>query len=92
MKIRKALLALAFIVALSIIHLSIYTQNINLKYEVEDLKGTLHKLQKDLRFLGSIAAKKKNLKRIENIAVNKLNMVRPDKINYIKSSTEEAIP
>ncbi len=92
MNFRKALFVLATIVALSIVHLSIYTQNINLKYEVEDLKKTLGKLQGDLRYLRSIAAKKKSLKRIENIAVNKLNMVRPDKINYIKSSTEEARP
>jgi cell division protein FtsL len=92
MRIRNALLILLLILVFSIIHLAIHTRNINLKYEVEELKGTLKKIQREKRDLGSTAAEKKNLGRIENIARNKLKMVRPDKINYVKSSTTEAAP
>jgi cell division protein FtsL len=92
MDFRRSFAMLFFILAISIVHLGIYTRNINLKYEVEGLKRTLNKLQAETRHLSSLAAEHGNLERIESIAVNKLHMIRPQEMNYVKSSTSEVNP
>jgi len=84
MNLRKAILILILIIVLSVIHLSLYSRNVKLKYEIAGQKNTNIKLQREIRSLNSISAKKKDLNRIEYIAIKKLYMIRPDDITYIK--------
>ncbi len=90
MKFRRAVLILIIFVILSGIHLFIYTQNINLKYRVIDLKIKLNELRSKNRLLGSQVAKKGNLSYIEHVARKKLGMIYPKEINYILTGSEEA--
>lgn len=83
---------MVLIVSLAAIHLAIYTRNIDVKYDVEDLKRTLLKLQAEVRELSSKSSEKEDLKRIEAIARGKLGMIRPDDINYIVSPATQEIP
>ena len=87
-KFRRAILILIFFVALAALHLLINTQNIDLKYQLTDLKLKLRKIQSKNRLLAIQIAKKENLKNIEKIAKEKLNMTYPSKVNYIVSSGE----
>lgn len=88
MNFRWALATILIVLVLSAVHLSIYTGNINLKYEVENLKRTLIGLKLDIRQLQAINAQNNNLDRIERIAKGPLGMVRPDKLNYVIISSE----
>jgi len=90
MNIKKALMILLFFVFLAAVHLLIYTQNINLKYENESLKRKHIKLHSENRNLRAEVERKKSLGRIEDIAIKKLHMIRPNKINYVKMVTEES--
>jgi cell division protein FtsB len=74
--------------ALAGIHLYIYTQNINLKYKVTDLKIKLAEVRSKNRELGSQIAQKENLSYIEKVAKEKLNMIYPAKINYVLPSSK----
>ena len=88
---RTASLTLILIVALSVIHLGIYAQNVNIKYETEDLKRGFGALKSEIRNSSYIASKKKDLSRIENVAVRKLGMIRPSDLHYIVRPSTEAI-
>jgi cell division protein FtsL len=88
----KVFLVLMLAVALAMLHLAIYTQNINSKYDVEDLKRALGKLQVEVRELSSRASEKEDLKRIESIAKGKLGMIRPSGIIYIVPPATQEIP
>jgi len=90
MGLKRALAVLGVIVALSAIHLGISTKNIDLKYEVEDLKRNLSALQAETRGLRSITASKSTLRRIEKIAVGKLGMIRPDEMHYVETTSKES--
>ncbi len=92
MNFRRAFLILLLLVLISIIHLSIYTRNLNLKNEVEGLKRTLGGMKNEIRYLNSAAASRSNLKRIEEIALGKLRMIRPGDINYINAASRELSP
>jgi len=89
MNIKKAFILLIFFVSLAFVHLLIYTQNINLKYENEALKREYFELHSKNRNLRAEVEKKKALGRIEYIAITKLGMIRPKSINYVKMVTEE---
>jgi cell division protein FtsB len=86
MKFKRAVLILIIFVALAGIHLYIYTQNIDIKYRVTDLKTKLTRIRTRNRQLGITVAKKENLSYIENVAKNKLGMIYPEKINYVLSN------
>ncbi|MFC1637694.1 hypothetical protein ACFL1W_01600 [Candidatus Margulisiibacteriota bacterium] len=88
MKFKRAVLILVTFVALSGIHLYIYTQNINIKYRVTDLKVKLTGLRTRNRLRGLEVARKENLSHIENTAKNKLGMIYPEQINYVVASGE----
>ncbi len=88
--LREAFIILLLFVALAFIHLFIYTQNINMKYEIENAKRKYLNLHSENRNLRAVVEKKKSLSRIENIAINKLHMIRPKTINYVKMVTEES--
>ncbi len=89
MRFKTAVITLLIFVALSAIHLFIYTQNIDLKFQVRELKIRLAQIRSKNRQDGYIVAKKENLKGIEQIAMRKLGMVYPDKINYIVVSPNQ---
>jgi cell division protein FtsL len=94
-KFRSAVFILAIFVLLSVIHLFINTQNIDLKYKVTDLKIKLSDLKNKNRALGIQVAEKENLALIEKYAREKLKMIYPEEINYVKSpghSSQEARP
>lgn len=74
---------LVLFLLLIIIHLSIYTQNISLKYQLTDLKVKLTEQNSQTRQLGAQVSNKENLAYIEKVAKEKLNMVFPEKIYYI---------
>ena len=80
---------LFFFVLLAVAHLFIYTQNITLKYNTENLKRKYLKLHAANRNLRAQVEKKKSLGRIESIAINKLLMIRPKTINYVRMVSEE---
>jgi cell division protein FtsB len=88
---RRAVLILAIFVGLAGLHLYITTQNIGLKYEVDELNQKLSELRSQNRSLGSLVAKKENLPLIERTARGKLQMVYPEKMNYVLV-TKEATP
>jgi len=90
MSFKRAAWILALVVGLSLLHLSLHTRNMKLKYEVEDLKRVTASLRTELRELKLSASRKKELGRIENLAKRKLHMVRPDSIKYIKLGSGEA--
>ena len=85
---RKAVFTLVLFVILSGIHLFIYTQNMNIKYRVTDLKIKLSEIRSKTRLLGSKVAKKEQLSYIEEFAKEKLNMAYPKTMNYILISPE----
>ncbi|MBU1027360.1 MAG: hypothetical protein KKA31_06485 [Candidatus Margulisbacteria bacterium] len=89
MRFRTAVITLLIFVSLSAIHLFIYTQNINLKFKVRELKIQLEQIRSKNRQNGYIVAKKENLISIEQIAMRKLGMVYPEKINYIIVSQDQ---
>jgi len=80
---RRAFFTLVLFVILAGIHLFIYTQNIDLKYKLTDVKIKLGKIRSQNRLYGSRVAKKENLAYIEKFARDKLKMVYPQKINYV---------
>jgi len=80
---RRAVATLVFLVILAVIHLYIYTQNMNLKYSVTDLKIKLGNLRSKTRLLGSQVARQENLERIEKKARKELGMTYPRDVNYI---------
>jgi cell division protein FtsB len=82
-KFRRAVLILVIFLVLAGIHLFIYTQNIDLKYEATDLKIKLSEIRSKNRNLGSKIAQKEDLNYIEKVAKQKLKMIYPAKINYI---------
>jgi len=86
---RRAIFTLVLIVILAAIHLYVYTQNIDLKYQNTDLKIELNELHSKNRLLGSQVAKKEDLKQIEKIAKEKLGMIYPSKMHYIDSQAEK---
>jgi cell division protein FtsB len=88
MKFKRAVLILITFVVLSGIHLWIYTQNIDIKYRVTDLKLKLNKLRAKNRLAGLEVAKKENLSYIEKTAKRKLGMVYPEQVNYVVASKE----
>jgi len=87
-KFKRAVFILLIFVLLAGIHLFIYTQNIDLKYRITDLKIRLQEIRSENRRLASQVAKKENLPYIEKIAKEKLNMIYPEKINYVLISRE----
>jgi cell division protein FtsB len=87
-KFRKAVFILIVFVSLAGIHLFIYTQNINLKYKITDLKLKFQEIRSKNQQIGSQVAKKENLSYIEKIAKDKLNMTYPKDIIYIEASSE----
>lgn len=92
-RFRRAVFILLIFVGLAGIHLYIYTQNINLKYRVTDLKIKLSALQNRNRQLGSQVSAKEDLGHIEKLARKKLEMIYPEKINYVaapRPSSEKA--
>lgn len=91
MKFRKAVFILITFVTLASIHLFIYTQNINIKYRITDLKVKLQELRSKNRERESQVAQKENLPNIERIAKEKLDMIYPERINYL-FITKEASP
>jgi cell division protein FtsL len=90
MKLIRAFMILAFFVALSAIHLAIYTNSIKIGYAMDELKGKLDKLRNENRYLNYLVAKEQSLPRIEGVAKSKLNMVYPDKVNYVVVPSREA--
>jgi len=80
---RRAIFVLALFVILAGIHLFVYTQNIDLKYKLTDLKIKLAEIKSKNRLLGSRVAKKENLGYIEKFAKEKLKMAYPQKIHYV---------
>lgn len=89
MNLKSSLATLGLLVALSIIHLSIQTANMNMKYEVEDLKRKHIPIKKEIRSLLRLEAEAKDLKKIEALALGRLNMIRPEKINYMISKPRQ---
>lgn len=89
-KFRRAVFILIVFVALAGIHLFIYTQNINLKYKITDLKLKFQEIRSKNQQVGSQVAKKENLSYIEKIAKEKLNMFYPKEVIYIQASNEAA--
>ena len=87
-KFRRAVFILIIFVVLAGIHLFIYTQNIDLKYKITDLKIRLSGIRSKNRGLISQVAKKENLSYIEKVAIEKLDMIYPEKINYVLISRE----
>lgn len=90
MKFMQAISVLAAIVFLAIIHLYIYTKNITLKFEVNDLKVKLSNIRSINRQLGSLVAQKESLDRVEKIAKQKLGMTYPEEIIYLETTLEAA--
>lgn len=76
------------ILSLAIAYLAIHTQNMAIKYEIEELKRKLLSIHSKNRYLRSKTSKLKSLDRIERIARKKLKMIKPEEINYIMPSTE----
>lgn len=96
---RLAVSILALFIFLAGLHLVINTRNINLKYQLTDLKVRLAESKSKTRSLGGQAAREENLADIEKTAKGKLDMIYPAKINYIVGSelylsqiSKEAIP
>ena len=83
MNLKNSLITLGLLVILSVIHLSIQTANMNMKYEVEDLKRKLIPVNREIRELLRLEAEAKDLKKIETRALGGLNMIRPERINYV---------
>lgn len=92
MNFRRAVFILVVFLILSGIHLYIYARNINLKYQITDIKVKLSELRSHNRQLGSQAAKEENLAYIEKTAKEKLGMVYPEKIIYIDLNSKETSP
>lgn len=90
MKILRAFAILIIFVTLSVIHLTIYTNSINMGYDIDELKQKLVELRNSNRYLNYLVAKEEALPRIEQIAKGKLNMAYPEKINYIVISSKES--
>ncbi len=91
MNLRSGIWLLALVVILSAVHLSIFTKNMNSKYEVDDLKRTAIGLTAETRNLSDLSAEKMGLGKIENIAKNKLHMLRPDDMNYVPAAASNEI-
>ncbi|OGC23005.1 hypothetical protein A2291_00960 [candidate division WOR-1 bacterium RIFOXYB2_FULL_42_35] len=89
---RRAVFILVILVILAGIHLSIYTQNISLKYKLSGVKIKLAEIVSQRRLLDSQVAKKENLAYVEKVAKEKLAMVYPKKINYIETAKDSADP
>lgn len=83
MKFRLAIFMLAVVLALALVHLYVYTQNITLKFQITDLKVKLSELRSRNRSLAAEAARRENLKEIEKMAREKLGMFYPEKIIYL---------
>lgn len=92
MKFRQAIFILAIFVALALVHLYIFVQNITLKYKITDLKIKLSEIRSKNRALGSQVAAEENLSRVEKIAKEKLGMIYPQKIIYLEVSPEISTP
>lgn len=90
MNFRKALSILLFFLTLAGIHLYFYTQNIQLKYQVTELKIKLSEIMSRNREKAAILAKEENLGRVEKIAREKLGMIYPEKIKFIILSSQES--
>jgi len=90
MRLLRAFVILTVLVALSVVHLAIYTNSIKISYEINDLKQQIDKLRDSNRYLNYLVAKEEALPRIEQIAKGRLNMIYPEKINYIIIATGEA--
>ncbi|MBU0501710.1 MAG: cell division protein FtsL [bacterium] len=82
-KFRRAILILIIFVILAGIHLAINTQNIDLKYNLTDLRAKSTKLQANNRSLAIEVARLEDLHSIEKLATEKFNMLYPSEINYL---------
>ena len=88
MKIGRIIIIMSVMLSLATAYLAIHTQNMGIKYEIEELKRKLLSIHSKNRDLRSKTSKLKSLDRIEEIARKKLKMIKPEEINYIVPSTE----
>ena len=88
MNFRRAVFLLIVFFLLAGAHLLIVAQNINLKYQLTDIKVKLGEISSQNRLLGSNVSREENLSLVEAKAKSSLGMVYPEKILYIVDTRE----
>ncbi|MFA6431425.1 MAG: hypothetical protein WCV91_03475 [Candidatus Margulisiibacteriota bacterium] len=88
MNFRRAVFLLVLFFLLAGVHLLIVAQNINLKYQLTDIKIKLGEITSQNRLIGSSVSREENLAIIESKARSSLGMLFPEKIIYIVDTKE----
>ncbi|MFH0886720.1 MAG: hypothetical protein V1843_00985 [bacterium] len=83
MLLRRILVLLGLLFVLSILHLMLQTQIINIDHDLMISKIKYSTVQNEFRTLNAKASQLKSLPRIESISKNNLGMITPSKINYL---------
>lgn len=87
--IGKILLIIFIFLIMGVTHLTIHTHNMQLSYEIDQLKSKLSVIYNKNRVLSTQVAQKSSLGRIEKIARDSLNMIYPKDMNYILKEKQD---
>ena len=88
MNFRRAVFLLVVFFMLAGAHLLIIAQNINLKYQLTDIKVRMGEITSQNRLLGSSVSREENLAIVESKARSSLGMLFPEKVFYIVDTKE----